>query len=128
MTLALTGEIWIGDFDDAFGRFRALVEALTAEVAPNAPIHWVISALDYGSALATVRGSTAEEFVPKVEAVVVAFERVGHALETNAPVPFSPRVVQPARLLRETVCARVKSIRFETADAESVIVADLSAK
>lgn len=128
MTIALTGEIWIGDFDDAFGRFRALVEALTAEIAPGTPIHWVIAALEYGSAIATVRGSSPQEFVPKIEEVVVAFERVGHALETNAEVPFSPRVVQPARLLRDSVTGRVQSIRLETPDVESVIVAEAIAK
>lgn len=124
MTFALTGEVSLEDFVGAMGRFRGLVDSLTSDIASGAAITWLVSGLDYGSAIATVRGVPGDpDAYPKVEAVVQAYGAVGRALERHEPIPFSPRVARSAEQVREIVGRRVQSVRFETADADAVIVA-----
>lgn len=124
LTIALTGEVSLDDLDRAIGRFRGLVDALTSEIAAAAGIRWIVAGLEYGSAMATVRGIPSKpEDYREVEAVVQAYGAVGRALERHEPVPFSPRVARSAEQVREIVGKRVQSVRFETADADAVIVA-----
>lgn len=124
ITFALDGEISLDDFVGAIGRFRGLVEALTSDVAAGAGIAWLVAGLDYGSAIATVRGVPPRpDAYPKVEAVVRAYGAVGRALERHEVIPFSARVARSAEQVREIVGERVRSVRFETADGEAEIVA-----
>lgn len=77
LTLALEGQVPLGEFADALEGFRRLVEALSKEVAKDAEIEWTVEALEVGSAMATVRGESADPRA--VESVASAYLSVGRA-------------------------------------------------
>lgn len=125
ITLGLGGDISLDDFAAAVARFRSLVDALTSEVGGGG-INWIVTGLEAGSALATIQGiAERPEAVPRIEAVVRAYGAVGRALERNDPIPFSPNVAKSATQLRDLLGPRVRSVRFETAEAEAEIVASI---
>lgn len=130
VTLGLEGEITLADFDLRVGRFRRLVDALTAEVAPKVNINWVIAGLEKGSAITRARGVVAEDWeIPRVEAVVSAYLRVGRALEAHEQIPFSPRVARPAAALISGLRGtKIESVRFETQDDDALIVTETAGK
>src|SRR5437879_523304 len=118
-TLALEGDVLIGDLADAFAGFRRLIEALSKEVAPGVEIDWTIDSLEGGSALATVRG---EAKVPDVvEEVTAAYLAVGQAEAQHAPVPYTAVVRKAVSAITGVLNSRVSAVRFETADGEATI-------
>jgi hypothetical protein len=64
--------------------------------------------------------------VAVVEPVVAAYLSVGKALERGGTIPYSPRVVGPARSLAGLVGDGVRSVRFETAE-DAATVTDAAA-
>lgn len=117
VTIVLSGDVPLAQFAAAIGRFHELVKALSAE-AGNPSLNWIIDDLERSSALAAVR--CADE-LPVVERVVRAYGEVGVALESDAPVPFSPPVQSAARSLRALIGGPIESIRFETAEREATV-------
>ncbi|MBU2009374.1 MAG: hypothetical protein KJ624_06035 [Chloroflexi bacterium] len=120
VTLALTGDVRLGDFADAIGHLRALVESLSKEFRTSDEIVWIVHDLQVGSAIATVRGEA--EQLEKVERVVDAYGSVGKALERNERPDFSESVLREAYALATMLSDRLPSIRFETPDTDATIV------
>lgn len=118
LTLVLDGTVTLDDFARAVTEFRGLVAALSEEVAPDSEIQWVITGLEYSSALATAQGRGKRE---SVGGVVGAYERVGEALEQSRPVPFSDRAQRHARALSLLVSDRIPFVKFETEDVDSIV-------
>ena len=54
ITLALNGDISLGDFSKAVQGFLNLVTGLRSDIAKDASIEWFIEDLEAGSAIATV--------------------------------------------------------------------------
>lgn len=119
LTVVFGGEIPLDLFTQSMERFRRLIGALSSEVSGNADISWVIDDLASGSAIATIRGESAER--ADVERVVKAYAVVGRSLERGATIPYSPQVVNAARNLTAILNGSVTSIRFETADEVATV-------
>ena len=122
--MAFDGDISLEDFARAIVRFRGIVDALQAEISPNARIDWLIEDLQHGSAIATVRGMSPT--VEAIEPIGAAFLVVGRALAEGRPVPYSPRVAKEALGLTKLLGGTITSIRFETAEADATVVDGLS--
>lgn len=115
LTVVLQGEVLLADFAQGMQRFRALIEALSREVARNIEIDWRIEDLAPGSALTSVRGiARREQDQPIVEEVIDAYGRVGDALESGRSVPYSQQVVKASEALVDVINQRVEAIRLET--------------
>ena len=117
LTLVLDGTVTLADLAQAVGDFEKLVSALSTEVAIG-EIEWVVTALEGGSATATVAG---RGVASEVEKVVRAYEEVGSALQFESPFPYSARVRDPAVNLTRQIGSRIESIRFETARTDSLV-------
>ena len=119
LTFALDGEVPLDAFASAMDHFSRLVTALSGEVAANVAIDWTVEALEVGSAVATVRGDSANaEYLSRV---VRAYETVGRTLEEGAAIPYSPKVNKEARALLQVLDGRVTAVRFETANVGATI-------
>ena len=117
VTLALDGDIPLEEFARTMGRFVELVNALSEEVG-SPGLDWVVDDLQVGSALATARSPSDTQAAQKV---VHAYTAVGSALENHTPVKVSPRVRRAANKLVSIQDKRVRAVRFETAEKDSVI-------
>ncbi|MEX2237469.1 MAG: hypothetical protein WEB00_08040 [Dehalococcoidia bacterium] len=124
ITIAFEGDVPLHIFAKAMGDFHQLIAALTEEVA-HAPIDWAVHDLQYSSAMATVKGRYAQ--IRAVERVVEAYGEVGSRLQKNEAIPYSEKVVRPARNLTRVLDGRITSVRFET-PIDAVTVASPSAK
>ncbi len=117
VTLALDGDVPLEEFARAMGRFAELVNALSEEVG-SPGLDWVVNDLQVSSAVATVRSSSNTQAAQKV---VHAYTAVGSALENHTPVEVSRRVRQAANKVVSIQDKRVRAVRFETAEKDSVI-------
>lgn len=121
-TLALHGDVSLEAFADAIAHFHSLIAALSLEASAT-DVEWEVDALEYSSAITTVRGiprngSTQEH----VERVVRSYLEVGRALEHGTTVPYPKRVSTPAQGITELLAwRRVEAIRFETAEADAIV-------
>lgn len=115
LTLKLDGEVSLDQFARAVENFKRLVAALTAEVSKGDKVQWTIAGLDYGSASATVQGSTPNREPEPVLRVIRAYTTIGQALERGLQPPFSPRVTRPARVLAGLPDDKLEVVRFVTA-------------
>jgi len=126
ITLALHGDVSLDRFAEAIRRFAALVRAL--EQATGAKhITWEITDLEANSARATAVGvaTNGAEAEDEVERVVRGFLVVGQSLERGAAIPFTPAVRREAKLLTHVLNGGVKAIRFETAEDEANVRAEI---
>jgi hypothetical protein len=119
LTLALEGDVALGDFAKAMQQFTALVNALSQEVSKDAKVEWIVQELYTSSAVATVQGFSDVEGV--VRGVVDAYEEVGDALAHGEDIPFSYNVIKEANALTGILNGRITSIRFETADRDALV-------
>lgn len=119
LTLALEGDVSLEDFAKAMENFSALVNGLTAEIARDASIEWVVDALAGGSAIATVKGDT--DSPDKLYAIVSAYSIVGNSLKTRQVIPYPDRVKTPALNLTKLLDGKITSLRFETASEDIII-------
>ena len=117
VTLALDGDVPLEEFARTMGRFAELVNALSEEVG-SPGLDWVVDDLQVSSAVATVRSSSDTQAAQKV---VHAYTAVGSALENHTPVKVSRRVRRAANKVVSTQDKRVRAVRFETAEKDSVI-------
>jgi hypothetical protein len=122
VTVVLSGEVSLDNFAEAIVHWKGLIDSLADEVLRGKPVRWVVSHLEAGSAIATVRGIPQGDAAPDdVERVTRAVLRVGQALESNEPIPFSQRVRTEAQALVSVLNGEIDSIRFETAEADATI-------
>ena len=117
ITLALDGDVPLEEFARTMGRFAELVNALSEEVG-SPGLDWVVDDLQVSSAHATARSSSDTQAAQKV---VHAYTVVGSALENHTPVTVSRRVRRAANKLVSIQDKRVRAVRFETAEKDSVI-------
>jgi hypothetical protein len=101
------------------GKLSQLVAALSTELQGDDPIDWTVSDLERSSAIATAYGLARSPAT--VERVVVAFEKVGEALETGAPVQYSAKARAAAIGLASIPGGRVEAVTFETAAVERTV-------
>jgi hypothetical protein len=118
ITLALNGDsIPLGDYAKAIDKFRALVDGLTSDVAPNTTVKWAVVSLEASSAIATIRGLAEDETdVESIERVADAYLCVGRSLSQGTEIEYSREVATAARELVSVINGSVKSVRFENAD------------
>jgi hypothetical protein len=121
VTLALDGEPSLDDFAIAIEKWRELVALLTAEIAPDADVQWLIDGLERSSAIATVRAVAPDAQRERVRDVVRAYERVGAALETGEQVPFSAAISLAASTLTTVLNGRVSSISLSTSESDFTV-------
>jgi hypothetical protein len=117
LTIILDGEVPLEEFSRTITSFFELVKALSDEVGTPG-LDWVLDDLQVSSAVATIRAPNDPQ---SAEKVVNAYAEVGHALETNTPMEFSPRVRSAARKVVSIRDARVRSVRFETSLREATV-------
>jgi hypothetical protein len=119
VTLRLNGDVPLADFAKAVEKLNAIVRALSAEVAAGSDIDWVVSGLEFSSAVATVQGTASEP--DAVARVVGAYANVGHALETGTVIPYSKPAREAARALASIAHGRIDTVDFETADSYATV-------
>ncbi|MEO8053253.1 MAG: hypothetical protein ABI833_22865 [Acidobacteriota bacterium] len=110
LTIVLDGEVPLAEFARTIESFYELVKALSDEVG-TPDLDWVLDDLQVSSAFATIR---APHDPQSAERVINAYAEVGHALEVDGPMEFSPRVRSAARKVVSIRDPRVRSVRFET--------------
>jgi hypothetical protein len=119
-TLGLLGDrVPLPEFVAAMTRFRALIEALSAEVAKEAKIDWVVDDLEIGSAIVAVRGEAAD--TAAVERVVDAYADCGHRLASHQPLPFARKAIDAAEGLVLLLNGNVEAIQFETPASDWIV-------
>ena len=124
LTLALNGDVSLEDFSKAIQQFFNLVSSLHDDVAKGSSIEWFIENLEAGSAIATVKGIGEEESdAQAIEQVVDAYLDVGQAIQKESPLNYSKPVQKAAKKLASIINGRVKSVRFETNEADVEIFA-----
>lgn len=125
VTLALDGEIVLSDFAEAVRRFDSLIKAL-AKTEGAANVEWIVEQLEVSSAVATARGVAANGqpagvIAEEVERVVRSYLEVGLSLERGEPLEVPSTVEREARGIVAVLGERVKTVRFETAEAEATV-------
>ena len=122
LTLALDGSVSLDDFAVAIKGLQGLVNAISRDVAKKDRIEWIVDALEYSSAITTIRGVS--ESAESVEAVVGAYRYVGEALQSDRRVPYSRQVRYHAQRIYNILQQRhrsVTAIRFETPSSTVVV-------
>lgn len=119
VTLVMNGEVPLEIFAEAVGHFQRLIRALSRELGPRASVRWVLSDMEFGSADMSFSGDSDTPEV--VEGVGRAFVSVGDALSTGRAIPYSPRVIAPARALGALVGDFVTSIEFRADDEHATV-------
>lgn len=118
ITLALSGNVPFDSFADGVSHLRRLVQALSEEIGTRSVI-WYVHDLQVSSAVATIRGEA--EDIAEVERVVSAYGEIGQALQEGRPIPYTPRVSEPAYQITHLVSDRIPYVRFETAEIDAMI-------
>jgi hypothetical protein len=112
LTIALDGNISLSDFAETIRQFEALVDALSDEVGGDQKVEWQLEDLHVGSAIATVRGVSAD--LETTDRIIRSFAVVGDALQRQESIPYSPKVRDKALALARSVKGSIIGIRFET--------------
>ncbi len=119
ITLALNGEVSLGDFSKAMQNFFSLVTSLHNDIAKESSIEWYIDSLEGGSAIATIKGiGEKDEDMKAIEQVVDAFVDVGRSIQQEKALNYSKPVKAAAERLTSLMNGRIKSIRFETPETD----------
>lgn len=118
ITITVGGDVLLSYFADTLDRLNALLNALGDQVGAEA-VEWVIDELAVGSAVATIRGIG--EDTEGIARATAAFATVGVALERNAPIPFSPSVVNAARELTQVINGKAPFLILAAGDKEATI-------
>ena len=124
LTLALNGDVSLGDFSNAIQQFFNLVKGLHDDIAKESSIEWFIEGLEAGSAIATIKGIGEEESdIKAIEQVVDAYVDIGQNIQKESPLNYSRPVQKAARKLTSVINGRIKSVRFETTETDVEIFA-----
>ena len=115
VTLALDGAVDLADLASAVDNFNKLLRALATEAGVGERIGWVVSGLDYSSAVLTAapqaRDTEAENLIGGIVHEFLDVAR--HAWEDPASVRPAARYV---RQLTELTGRSVREVRFQTAE------------
>ncbi len=120
LTLALEGDVALGEFANALTNLHSLLNQLAKEVTKDTEVAWLIDELYTGSAVATFRGVNGD--MSAVENVVNAYEEVGDSLQTGRDIPYSTAVKRHANDLVSVLDGGVTEIRFQTPAKDIIIV------
>jgi hypothetical protein len=121
VTFALEGDVSLEQFSSGVQHFAGLMKALSND-ADAANLRWAVVGLEVSSAIATVEAVRENGYrVDQVEQVVRSYLEVGEALAAGETIPFPPPVQKEARALAGILQMGVRSIRFETAEADAII-------
>lgn len=120
ITLALNGQVTLEAYTTAIRALTDLIHVLQAEISPDTRAVWEIDDLQISSAIATVRATSGDP--TEIERVTRAYTLVGRALSKQEPIPFPPRVREPARRLTSVISDTLTSVRFETASEDVTIL------
>lgn len=119
LTLALNGDVSLGDFSQAIQDFFYLVKGLQDDIAKDASIEWLIENLEAGSAVATIKGiGQGESDIKSIDQLVDAYLDVGQAIQKGQPLNYSKPVKKAAKELTSVINGKIKSIRFETIEKD----------
>ena len=119
ITLALNGDVTLGDFSTAVAEFLNLVKGLESDMSPGKPIDWFIVGLEAGSAIATIQGCPVEGTEPAdVERVVDAYMDVGRSIQQGKQLSYSNDTKKAARNLLKVIDGRITSLRFENIESD----------
>lgn len=127
LTIAINGDISVEVFARGIRRFADLLAALHSDVGAAPPVEWMLTDLQYSSAIATAEARPkpgedwSTEVQEHVDAIIKSYYQVGVALETGEPIPYTHRVEQRALRVKELIDGGVESIRFETPDEDVTI-------
>ncbi len=127
LTIAINGDISVEVFARGVRRFADLLAALHSDVGEAPPVDWMLSDLQYSSAIATAEARLrpgqewSTDVQEHVDSIIRSYYQVGVALETGESIPYTPRVEQSALRVRELIDGGVESIRFETPDDDVTI-------
>ena len=102
----------LDDLSSVVEHFHGLLSDLAAEVVPGAAVTWRLGRFGAGSIVAEVRGEA--EDPAAVDKVIAAYDRVGAALATGDPVPYSDAILVHTDRLTGLINGRVTSVRFRT--------------
>jgi hypothetical protein len=106
--LELKGSVPLDLFATAMSAFASLIKILTAEVAGNAQVEWVVEELEGGSARAAIVGQSNDPRA--VQEVVHAYDRVGAALQQHEAIPFSEAVNREVLKIANIVDGKVSAV------------------
>lgn len=112
LSLALEGDVELGDFAQTIHAFERLISELTNEIGEGIAVEWDVVELAAGSASAMILGTS--DSMGIVERVVSAYSIVGEAMERGEEAPYSRRVNDAARQVTEVLNGKIHAIRFET--------------
>lgn len=119
VTLYLDGTPTIGEFATAMAGMRDLIAAIEKQVAPNAAIEWRIDSLVASSALASVRGESAD-----MSAVgLVADTYVGVSKDARRGRQLDSAYVAPMASITGLLGERIPNVRFENDQEDETFTA-----
>ena len=120
LTIDVQGSVSLDDFASVIGAFRTLINALTTELVGKGAITWELDDLQYGSAIATVRGANLIH-PDGPERVARGYIEVGLALQHFYPIPYGEQVQRAAHEVATKIRRSITGIRFETKETDAVI-------
>jgi hypothetical protein len=112
ITLALNGTVPLDLFAIAIAEFNGMVSGIADDIVGPDKVEWEIARLESGSAIITARPLHAEP--EEVEEIIDAYNILGQALSTHAPLPFSPDISKHAFALTGLLNGKITSISFST--------------
>ena len=119
LTFALNGEVTLQEYARAINEFSGLISELSKEVSGEANIDWSVDDLHYGSAVASIRGESAN--ITAVERVVVAYTNIGKSIEKGERIAYSRAVQLRVQALTSVVDGKVTSMQFASVYGEATI-------
>lgn len=120
VTLALGGSVPLRGFASALERLTKVLTQLSSDA--GARVDWVISGLDFSSAIATVAGRALDEASePLIPSIVRDFGGAGESLAYGRPTAVSQRALQFLQDIAGLIGDDIDEVRFETADVEAII-------
>ncbi len=127
VTFAINGEISIDRFAAAVRRFADLLSALHSDVGERVPCDWILTDLQYSSAIATAQAKPkegtewSEAMQASVDDVIRSYLEVGNALQAGEPIPFTDRIEDRALKIKNLIDHDIESIRFETREDDVTV-------
>lgn len=119
LTFALDGDVSLDDLHETISSLRALLRALSSDVAAKEAVDWSVADLSGGSASATLFGVS--DSPEAIERIIAAYGATGKALEQRTPIPYSDHVNRAAHRLAGLVGGSIRAARFETAGETAIV-------
>jgi len=120
LTLTLEGDVPLDLFVEALKRWHTLIADLSAEIAQDTKIEWVVEYLEAGSATAIVRGEA--ETTEPVERVTRGYATVFRSLQDGTPIPYSAKVAADSYDLTGVLNGKITALHLATPEESALIV------